>query len=117
MVYAFYIDTYTLHLKICIMKTIHKPILSLIVFIMSNYLFAQQGPNLSIAKQQQNINGILRANSIANANAKIHANSNSVFGTTNSSSYNKKDPPKKEEVKTEEETKKNNKVKNKNKKS
>jgi len=83
---------------------------------MSNYLFAQQGPNLNIVKQQQNINGILRANNIANANARMHANSNSVFGTTNSSAnYNKKDQPKKEDVNPEEETKKNNKTNNKKK--
>gem|GEM_PF-3869741 len=85
------------------MKTIFKPILLLILFLITNYLFAQQGHNLNIVNQQQNINVILRANNIANANARIHANSNSVFGTTNSSvNYNKKDHPKKEELKPEE---------------
>jgi hypothetical protein len=96
------------------MKTICKPLLSLVVFLISTYLFAQKGPNLNIVKHTQNINAILRANGIANA--RIHANSNSVFGTTNSSTnYTKKDPPKKEEVNPGEETKRSNKVKNKKK--
>lgn len=86
--------------------------LPMLCYTTSNYLFAQQYHNLNIVKQQQNTNGILRANNIANTNAKIHANSNSVFGTNNSSAnYNKKNQPKKEEGKSEEETKRNNKVK------
>lgn len=106
MVYAFYIlRIYLLYLKCLIMKTIYKIITLFMAFLISNHLFAQPGRSShinNIVKQQPRINGILKATNNANANAKIHANSNSVFGTRNTHpNYNKKDQPKKDEIKDE----------------
>lgn len=67
----------------------------MVIFITSNNLFAQPGHNL--VKQPSRINGVARAIANANVNAKIHANSNSVFGTGNTHpNYNKKDQSRKE---------------------
>ena len=85
------------------MKMIYKPIVLLLTILISNYIYAQQGADN------------LRANTVTNANAKVHANSNSIFGTNNSLSSYKKDQPKKEEEKPEEEKKRNIKVKTKKK--
>ena len=73
-------------------------------FIISNNLSAQQGRGI---KQPPKINGITTAINNANINAKIHANSNSVFGTANTHpNYNKKEQPKSSEIKDGNETKK-----------
>ncbi len=80
----------------------------MIVFIITNNSFAQSGHN-NIGKQPPKINGIPKAISNANVNAKIHANSNSVVGAGNSqSNYNKTEPPKKEAIREEGEIKKSN---------
>ena len=78
----------------------------IVFFIISNNLFAQPGHNM--VKQPPRINGAVRATANANINAKIHANSNSVFGTGNAHpNYNKKDNPQKGEIKEAVETTKN----------
>ncbi|MEO7291729.1 MAG: hypothetical protein ABIW34_01405 [Ginsengibacter sp.] len=88
------------------MKPIYKIILVYITFLCSTRLFAQPGHN--IVKQTKGINGILKAT----ANARIHANSNSVFGAANNpTNYSKKDQRKKDEIKIDKEVQKNNKVK------
>lgn len=88
------------------MKPIHKIILVYITFLCSTRLFAQPGHNF--VKQTQGLNGILKAT----ANARIHANSNSVFGAANNpTNYSKKDQRKKDEIKIDKEVQKNNKVK------
>ncbi len=91
------------------MKTIYKYVGLVTAILISNYLSAQPGHGLNIGKQQPRINGILNN---VNSNARIHANSNSVFVTNNyAANYNKRDQSKKEEGK--EEMKKNNKEKDK----
>ena len=90
------------------MKAIYKIIIVCTALLSIADLFAQPGRN--IAKQSQGINGILRAT----ANARIHANSNSVFGMGNNhSNYSNKDQTKKNEIKPDKEIQKNNKTKNK----
>ena len=105
MVYAFYIFTYTLlYLKNLIMKPICKIIILFMAFLISNHLFAQPGRSLHSIQiiKQPRINGMLKTTTNANANAKIHANSNSVFGTGNTHpNYNKKNQPKKDEIKND----------------
>ena len=78
------------------MKALNKiTFLLIVVFIISNKLFAQPGRNM--VKQPPRINGVVRATATANINAKIHANSNSVFGNGNSHpNYSKKEQPQKE---------------------
>ena len=110
MVYAFYSCTYTLSVpKLLIMKPIYKIIFVCITFFCCIDLFAQ--PRHNIVKQTQGINRILNAAANANVNARIHANSNSVFGAANNPpSYNRKDQPKNDEIKVNKEVQKNNKA-------
>ncbi|HUS02353.1 MAG TPA: hypothetical protein VMY77_11535 [Chitinophagaceae bacterium] len=70
-----------------------------------------QRPN--IVKQPPKINGVLKATTNAAMKVKIHANSNSVFGTGNSNNnkYNKKDQLKKEEIIKQDELSKTGKAK------
>ena len=73
-----------------------------IACLFSYFTYAQ--PGRGAIKQPPRINGVLKATTNAAVKAKIHANSNSVFGTgTNNAKYNKKEQPKKEAVKKEEE--------------
>ena len=92
------------------MKTLNKIITILILYLISNNLFAQPGHGM--IKQPPRINGAMRGVTNASVNARIHANSNSVFGIGNSHpNYNKKEEPKKEERKDDGETKKKEKGK------
>ena len=92
------------------MKLIYKTAAFVIACMFSCLTYAQR-PN--IVKQPPKINGVLKATTNAAINAKIHANSNSVFGTGNGNTnkYNKKNQPKKEDIKKEEEVATNSKVK------
>ena len=91
------------------MNLIYKISALFIVCVFSYNSYAQPGrPN--IVKQPPKINGILKATTTAKVNAKIHANSNSVFTPANTHA-NKKNEQKKSEIKTEEEVKKNSKGK------
>jgi hypothetical protein len=89
------------------MKLLIQSAVLFIACLFSCYVYAQPGrPN--IVKQPPRINGVMKATTNAATNAKIHANSNSVFGTGNGqSNYNKKNQSKGEEIKKEEETAKN----------
>ena len=95
------------------MKTLTKIIIVWTFVLFSDKLSAQPGHGL--VKQPPKINGAIRAATnagITAANAKIHANSNSVFGTGNTKpDYNKKNQPKKQDVKSEADVKKNTKEK------
>ncbi len=87
------------------MKVIFKIIALFMVFLISENLFAQQVHISNIVKQQ-------KVTTAANTNAKVHANSNSIFGSGNTpSKYDKKKQPKNNEVKDEEGMKKNNNAK------
>lgn len=98
MVYAFSIFTYTEHLKFLSMKPLYKIIGLFIAVLFSTTLYAQLGRGL--VRQPPRITGVTRAASNAAVNARIHANSNSVFGAGNSHpKYNKTEQPAKEEVK------------------
>lgn len=87
------------------MKAKYKCILVLIGFLISNHIYAQPVRsghiNNSVKKQptiklQTGTNGIRKAS----INAKIHANSNSVFGNGNTHPYyNNKNKPGKNEGK------------------
>ena len=91
------------------MKLINNTAALFISCMFSCFTYAQR-PN--IVKQPPKLNGVLKATSNAAMNAKIHANSNSVFGAGNSNNkYNKKTQPKKEGIKKEEEVAANSKVK------
>jgi hypothetical protein len=82
------------------MKTLTKIIIVWTFVLFSDKLSAQPGHGL--VKQPPKINGAIRAATnagITAANAKIHANSNSVYGT--GSTY-KRTQPKQEEVKKDE---------------
>jgi hypothetical protein len=92
------------------MKPIYRFLIVCITLLSCAKLFAQPAKN--IVKQTQVVNGILKATANANSNARIHANSNSVFGTANNHpSESNKDQPKKNEIKVDKETQKNNKEK------
>lgn len=84
------------------MKLFKNTAALVIACLFSCYIYAQTGrPNI---KQPPRINGVLKATTNAAVKAKIHANSNSVFGTgNNNAKYNKKNQPKKEAIKKEEE--------------
>ena len=96
MVYAFYRITYTS----LVMRPIYKLIVISIICLYSYNVSAQPGkikqpPKISVVK-------------VPNVNVKVHANSNSVFGTGNTHpNYNKKTPPKKGEIKSEGDKEKN----------
>ena len=81
------------------MKTLAKIIISGILIMYSHTLQAQPGRGL--VKQPPRIPAAIRiptnASINATAKAKIHANSNSVYGT--GGAVYKKDAPKKEQVK------------------
>ena len=90
------------------MKAIYKIIGFFTIMLLSNQLFSQRVHTNNIVKQTQGINGIVRATS----NARIHANSNSVFGTIKTQpNYDNKDQPKKDEIKINKEMEKNGKTK------
>ena len=83
------------------MKLINKTAALFLACMFSCLTYAQR-PN--IVKQPPKINGVLKATGNAAMKAKIHANSNSVFGTGNrNNKYNKKDLPKKDEITKQEE--------------
>ena len=94
------------------MKVIYKIIGFFSAILISDHLFSQPVHTNNIVKQTQVINGILRATSNANSNVKLHANSNSVFGTSKTHpNYNNKDRPEKNEIKINKEREKNGKTK------
>ena len=75
------------------MKSLYKIITLITLFLFSNNLPAQHG-RIAV-KQPPRINGVLKATSNAAAKVKIHANSNSVFGTSKTHpKYDKKQSPK-----------------------
>lgn len=75
------------------MKALYKIITFFTLFLFSNDLLAQH--RRIAVKQPPRINGVLKATSNTPAKAKIHANSNSVFGTSKTHpKYDKKLPPK-----------------------
>ena len=92
----------------------YKIVTLLITCFFSYCASAQQGrPTI---KQPPKINGVLKATTNASINAKIHANSNSVFGTAKTHpNYNKKKVVKKDEITHEADTKKSKSKKQKNK--
>lgn len=92
------------------MKLINKTAALFLACMFSCLTYAQR-PN--IVKQPPKINGVLKATTNAAMKVKIHANSNSVYGTgnNNTNKYNKKNPPKKDEIKKEEEVATNSKIK------
>ena len=96
------------------MNPIYKTITGIIVCLFSHYLYAQPGKVVKPPK----IN-VVKVTSNAAVNAKIHANSNSVFGTAKTHpKYDKKTQAKKGEIKeedTKKEEPKNRKGKNKKK--
>ena len=75
------------------MKTLYKIITIFTLLLFFNNFPAQHVR--SAVKQPPRINGVLKATSNAAAKAKIHANSNSVFGTSKTHpKYDKKKSPK-----------------------
>lgn len=85
------------------MKVLYNILCLLTAFFTSTTLSAQPG---HVIKQPPKIN-VPKVIANATVNARIHANSNSVFGTGNTHpNYNKKSVPKKDDVKVEGETKK-----------
>ena len=87
------------------MKTLFKIISIFTFFLFSNNLLAQPGRN--VVKQPPRINGILKATNNATARVKIHANSNSVFGSKKTHpNYEKRNQSKKVVIKTEGQLKK-----------
>jgi hypothetical protein len=82
--------------------------------LLSGYVYAQ--PGRPAVKQPPRINGVIKATTSASVNAKIHANSNSVFGTNKTHpNYNKKKVAKKDEITQDADTKKGKIRKQKNK--
>lgn len=91
------------------MKLINKAAALLLACMFSCFTYAQRP---ALVKQPPKMNGVLKATTNAAINAKIHANSNSVFGTGNSNNkYTKKNQPKKEVIKKEDEVAADSKVK------
>lgn len=85
------------------MNLIYKITALCIACIFCYNSYSQPRPNIV---KPPKINGVLKATTVANVNAKIHANSNSVFGTSNTHpNYNKKRQEQKSEIKTEDEPK------------
>ena len=79
----------------------YKLILIIITAFIYGHLAAQSGK----IKQPPKVNVVKI--SVTKVNTKIHANSNSVFGTGNTHpNYDKRTPPKKGEIKNNEEPKK-----------
>ena len=71
------------------MKALYTILAFFMTFIVSADLYSQ--PGRKAVKQPPRINGVQKATSNATAKAKIHANSNSVFGTgTTHPKYDKK---------------------------
>ena len=89
------------------MKSLYRIIALFTLFLFSNNLPAQHGH--ATIKQPPRINGVLKATSNATAKAKIHANSNSVFGTSKTHPKYDKKQPQKGELKDEKEVAKKNK--------
>jgi hypothetical protein len=77
-------------------------------FLYNCPVFAQGGrPPHKVVKQQPRVSGAISANTHANAKAKIHANSNSVFGSKKTHpNYEKRNQSKKVVIKTEGQLKK-----------
>ncbi len=74
-------------------------------FLYNCPVFAQGGrPPHKVVKQQPRVSGAISANTHANAKAKIHANSNSVFGSKKTHpNYEKRNQSKKGELKEDKE--------------
>lgn len=110
MIYAFYRLLIHIIPNKIIMKPIFKTAALLISILLSYNSHAQ--PGRSTIKQPPKINGVIKATTNANVNAKIHANSNSVFGASKTHpKYDKKAQPKKSEIKKTDEADKNPKIK------
>ena len=104
MVYAFY--RLLIHEMPYIMKTLYAILYLVTAFFAGNVVLAQPGHGIK-PPPKINVPNIPRVITNANVNTRIHANSNSVFGTGNTHpNYNKKTEPNKETVKVEGETKK-----------
>jgi hypothetical protein len=82
------------------MKTLFKIITIFTFFLFSNNLLAQ--PGRGVVKQPPRINGILKATNNATNRVKIHANSNTVIGTSKTHPNYDKKQAKKGELKEEE---------------
>jgi hypothetical protein len=84
------------------MQTLIK-FIALFTALLIGYTLSAQ-PGRGLVRQPPRINGAARAAANAGINAaRIHANSNSVFGTGNTHpNYTKKEEPKKEEINKEE---------------
>jgi hypothetical protein len=92
--------TYTLLPKKFVMKPLNKIISLFIVLLITINLSAQ--PRHGMVKPPPRINSAARAAVNASINARLHANSNSVFGIGNTHpNYSKKEEPKQEEIKDE----------------
>lgn len=95
----------------------------MIAIICCNQLYAQHGHSANhsmsnhsittIIRPQPRVTGIFNATANANVNAKIHANSNSVFGTGNTHSTQLKREDERDNRKEDKEENKNNSKKHK----
>ena len=80
------------------MKTLNTIIAIFMALLIYKNVPAQ--PGRGMVKPPPRINGAIRAIANSSIQARIHANSNSVFGTGNThANYTKKEEPKKEEIK------------------